>query len=149
MSFNTPQDIPEILSYIFNELATTSIMALETIKISVQSSTSCLACLSERNSEHSTFILQLPMSRSVQRSIDLYLAAEPLQSNTMCCSGTQVLTSNKIHSCGRYLIIQLNRFMTDSDGACVKDVRKIDVPVDKLDLPISVDSDVPYTKSFI
>ena len=38
--------------------------------------------------------------------------------------------------------------MTDSDGACVKDVRKIDVPVDKLNLPISVDSDVSYTKSF-
>ena len=134
------QDACEILSCIIDELCVESPLASNLIKISVQNTITCNTCLEKTVNEDPFFILQLPVSKSVQCSIETYLKPEDLigTNSYLCnvCSSLQpAVLEHKISGLGDFLIIQLKRF-TYISGSVTKDVKNVWCTSD-LNIPVS------------
>ena len=68
-ALNSQQDVPEILSYILNELLSCSSISLDHISVAVKESVSCTSCQSIKTDVTTSIILLLPTSSSVASAV--------------------------------------------------------------------------------
>ena len=89
----------------------------------------CIACQRYTSTEDSSSILQLPVSESIQRSLNAYLESNLLSDkNEFFCDirppNNQALADQDISKVGDYLIKQAKRFLVFNQ-AVTKDESKI------------------------
>ena len=145
------QDATEILSYILGELCRECIHASESVRIHIRQTISCTACQQYTSTENSSSILQLPVSESIQKSLNSYLESNFLSGeNEFFCntssSNNQALADHEISKVGDYLIIQVKRFLVFNQ-AVTKDITKISCTL-TLTVPVTLDEDVVGHKKF-
>ena len=145
------QDACEILACMLEELCSKAFIVADLTKIHVKNTVTCNACLEGNITEDPVMILQLPLSESVQTSVDLFLKPEQLigQNSYFCniCGSLQPgLLEHEFSRVGEFLIIQLKRFLT-LPSSITKDSRvtRYD-PL--LKIPVSVDNDIVSYRSF-
>ena len=139
------QDAAEILSYILEKLCGESIHASESIRIHIRQTMFSTACHQYTSTEDSSSILQLPVSGSIQRSLNAYLESHVLSDRNeffcnICSSNNQALADQDISEVGDYLIIQVKRFLVFNQ-AVTKDVSKISC-TPTVAVPVTLDEDI-------
>ena len=103
------------------------------------------ACHQYTSTEDSSSILQLPVSGSIQRSLNAYLESHVLSDRNeffcnICSSNNQALADQDISEVGDYLIIQVKRFLVFNQ-AVTKDVSKISC-TPTVAVPVTLDEDI-------
>ena len=145
------QDACEILSCILDELCSESVLALHLININIKNTVTCNSCLLSNIQEDPCKILQLPVSTSVQQSMNSFLQPEELQNDNLyfcnVCSSLQPgLLEHEVSKLGDILIIQLKRFL--SFGTSVSKDTKAVKCEKQIKIPITVDTDIIFHKTF-
>ena len=139
------QDAAEFLSYILEELCGESIHASESIRIHIRQTISSTACQQYTSTEDSPSILQLPVSESIQKSLNSYLKSNFLSGENeffcnTCSSNNQALADHEISKVGDYLIIQMKPFLVFNQ-AVTKNINKIS-STPTLTVPVTLDEDL-------
>ena len=112
----------------------------------------CTACQWYTSTEDSSSILQLPVSESIQRSLNAYLESNSLSDKNeffcdICPPNNQALADQEISKVGDYLTKQAKRFLVFNQ-AVTKDKSKIScTPTQKV--PVTLDEDIVGHKSLI
>ena len=145
------QDACEILSCILNELCGYSVLASDAINIHVRNSVTCNACFSTNVREDLCKILQLPVTSSVQESVDSFLKAEDMHGSNRyfcnsCSSLQPALMEHEFSGIGSCLIIQLKRFVQLGDSVS-KDIKSVKCN-NQIKIPVVIDSDIISHKNF-
>ena len=144
------QDAAEILLYILQYFSESSIHAKQLTYCTIKNEITCNVCFQSSIIEDSTPILQLPVSRSIQCALEKSLNTEELtDENSFFCHTCQTQRPASVeHSftqVGKYLIIQLKRFVVHEDSV-IKDVQKVHC-TSKLSVPF-VDNEVTLNKKY-
>ena len=84
--------------------------------------------------------MAIPMSTSIQNSVNTILSSTTVDGNT-CCLDSEMVSEQRFSQCGQYLILHLSRFAS-IDGVPIKDTRRVDACADKLVVPVAVDDEV-------
>ena len=145
------QDACEILSCILNELCGESLLASHAINIHVRNSVTCNTCFGNNLQEDLCKILQLPVSNSIQESIDSFLNPEDLNGSNMyfcnsCSSLQPAILEHEFSDIGSCVIIQLKRFVHFRSSVS-KDIKAVSCN-NQIRIPIVVDTDIISHKNF-
>ena len=145
------QDAAEILSYILQELCGESIHASESIRIHIRQIISCTACLQYTSTKDSSSVHQLPVSESIQKSVNSYLESNFLSGENeffcnICSSNNQTLADHEISKVGDYLTIQ-GKHLLVSNQTVTRDITKI-YCTPTLTVPVALDEDIVVHKKF-
>ena len=114
-NYNSQQDAHEILNSVLDELSGSSRLVNNLISLTVSQTRSCDICVCSSSTYEDHNILSLPVSKSVQSSLNLFLKDEELigENRVFCpvCEKSQDSTiETKISNCGAILILHLKRF---------------------------------------
>ena len=120
------------------------------LKFKLRNQITCNSCLNETVREESSPILQLAVANSIQAALHSSLQSETLSGDNsfycnFCCSLKSASVVPAFSEVGRYLIIQVKRFLSHGDQV-IKDVSHIQY-TPSISVPI-VDNEVTYEKSF-
>ena len=151
-NINSQQDVPEMLQFLLDELTGCSAVADGIISSSLVRTTTCNLCFCSSSNEDKHNIICLPLTNSLQASINKLLEPEHLKgSNKWFCNSCNTLQDSirdcKFVTCGTVLIFQLNRF-TNSQGNLIKDNRKVKCPSECLSIPVWSDDDLSLNRKF-
>ena len=137
---NAQQDAADVLRYILNEVAPSAITASESLLGRCLTIRTCSGCLSFQSTEDNFFMMAIPMSTSIQNSVNTILSSTTVDGNT-CCLDSEMVSEQRFSHCGQYLILHLSRFAS-IDGVPIKDTRRVDACADKLVVSVAVDDEV-------
>ena len=151
--YNVQQDVAEVLDLVLTELAGPSNFAQDLSSLTITYTKTCNECFFSYNTEEFQTMLVLPVSNSVQSSLDNYLKEEQLcGSNQWFCPICEKLCDasleTRISSCSKFLIVQLRRFshnqgVFQKNNAIVQCLPSTDSKTtDFLRLPAIVEDDV-------
>ena len=143
---NAQHDAADVLRYILNEVAPSAITASESLLSRFQTIRTCSGCLSFHTTEDNFSIVAVPISSSIQNSVNAILSSTTVDGNT-CCVNSEMVTEQQFTQCGQYLILHLSRFIT-RDGAPIKDTRCVDACAENLVVPVAVDDDVSVPRQY-
>ena len=123
------QDAAEILSCIFEEFCIESLHAQHMVMFKLRNEITCNTCLSESSNEESLSLLQLYVSNCIQTALNSYLRAEILSRDNslycnFCCSLKSASVVPTFLEVGRYVVIQLKRFVSH-DNQVIKDIKHV------------------------
>ena len=125
---NSQQDVPEILSYILNELLSCPSISLDHVSVAVKESTSCTSCQSIKSDVTTSIILLLPISSSVASAVS-NVFSEPMLLDmnaawqcAVCNVECEAIRSRSFTSAPRNLIIQLERFVKVGTGQYIRSI---------------------------
>jgi len=145
------QDAGEILLCVLTELCSNSLQTSDPIKVRVKNTVCCNSCLQSSITEDPLMILQLPVTSSIQDSVDSFLKPEELTNNNMyfcnvCGSHQEAVLEHEFSRLGDFLIIQLKRFLNFSN-VVTKDNKSVFCdPLIKV--PVVVDNEIITHKSY-
>ena len=144
------QDAAEILSFILNEFSSESLFTEQLVFSKMRNEITCNICHQSNLSEDSMPVLQLPVSNSIQTSLNKILQSEELseENSYFCNFCSQYCPASIDHvfsKIGRFLIIQLKRF-NNHEGHIIKDIKKVQCSAN-ITVPV-VDDDVTNTIQF-
>ena len=111
----------------------------------------CNSCLQSNITEDLLMVLQLPVSKSVQNAIDLFLKPEELsgQNSYFCnvCDSLRLgLLDHELSRIGDFLAVQLKRFI-NLPKSVTKDRRNI-IYNNQIKIPVAVDNEISSLKLF-
>ena len=134
-----------------DEFCSESIHASNLTKIHVKNTVSCISCSEYNITEDPLTILQVPVSDSVQSSIDSFLKPENLLGDNsyfcnVCGSLQPALLEHEFSKLGKFLIIQLKRFITFSNSV-TKDTKVVTFN-QELKVPVAVDNEITNQRSY-
>ena len=125
---NSQQDVPEILSYILNELLSCPSISLDLVSVAVKESVSCTSCQSIKSDVTTSIILLLPTSSSVASAVS-NVFSEPMLLDinaawqcAVCNVEREAIRSRSFTSAPRNLIIQLERFVQVGSGQFIHSI---------------------------
>ena len=149
---NTQQDAAEMLEYLLPQLFGTSSNTEDTLDITFKTCYSCSNCHQGPEREERLQILQIPVSGSIEKSIQKLLESEILAEENprfcdLCTSWQPAIIDYSIVDCSRYLILHLKRFSVFEDNFC-KDINKVVCVPDILSVPVKVGEDVCFHKKY-
>ena len=144
------QDAAEILTHILNEFYVELPQIQQFLFSKMRNETTCNFCHESTLNEDSVGILQLPVSNSIQSSLNKALQSEELTDvNSFFCSCCSAYREASVHhyfcGVGRYLIIQLKRFIQQGNNI-IKDTTKVEC-TSNISVPV-VDGEVTIYSQF-
>ena len=121
---NAQHDVVEILEFILDDFANSSIIFKESFAIRSVTRVTCHSCLEMNIWEDNLNILRLPVMKDISSALNNMLESESLLDTNapfrnVCASIKDSDSKVSITSVGRCVIIQLNRFIV-SDGVILK-----------------------------
>ena len=133
------------------EFCANSVVASDLTRIHVKNTVTCNSCLQSNTTEDPLMILQLPVSKSVQNAIDLFLKPEELsgQNSYFCnvCDSLQAgLLDHELSRTGDFLVVQLKRFINLLNSV-TKDRTNITYN-NQIKIPVAVDNEITSRKLF-
>ena len=113
------QDAAEIMGYILEELFMQSALSQEMVNVSIKNTFTCHAISENIINEDISSVLSLPTRSSIQAALTNILNSEDILSSdsfycNVCSSYRPATLDHEVVSCGKYLIIQLNRIINQS-----------------------------------
>lgn len=146
------QDALEILEYLIPELSLAFPFFGRLFNTRVKICTTCSACNNISTSEQVSPFLQLPLTSTVQSSIDNFLESEELSgvNSYFChyCNSYQTATVEKeVAECSSILVLQLKRFAYNK-GLVSKVCSPVTSYPGTVSIPITVDSEVSCRKHY-
>jgi ubiquitin C-terminal hydrolase len=146
---NTPQDAPEVIAYILDEILICPTISSQLFQIRNRTTSTCDACLTSSVSEDLCSILTVPVSNSVSSSLSNFFSERVLDGENqwfcpLCNSPQDATYSTKNHGAPQVLIIQLSRFTHIGIGQ----VLKMSTPV-RPDTNVSITETVSDTETII
>ena len=123
------QDASEIISCILEELYLESPHAQDTLRTTLKNQVSCNNCYVRLSNEESTSTLHLPVTKSIQTALNIFLESEELTESDSCfcnfCASYQPTSmDHQITKVGIYLILELKRFV-NHNADFIKDFTKV------------------------
>ena len=145
------QDASEVLSVILNELCSESPIASDVITVNVKNTVTCNECFQSNIWEDHCMMLQLPVCKSVQRSVETLLKSEELSGNNLyfcnfCSALKPAIIEHEFSRVGSLLIVHLKRFLNLGDSV-TKDTAAVTCEP-QIRIPVMVDSEVSSHKTF-
>ena len=89
-------------------------------------------------------IVQLNVAGDVNTAFNSFLREEILDHECLSCSHKQASMEKKVVVTGKYIIVQLKRYLLN-DGGWVKDVNLVKCVGDQLSLLVGMDNEVRLT----
>ena len=136
-NFNTPQDAPDILRYILNDLTGVSLMMRESIETKLQISNICDNCCASSTKEEGRLILSVPVAPTVEEAITVCTADESLLGDNryfchVCGSLQNATRETRIVHAPTTLIVQMQRFQNQGNSSFSRNFSKVTVFPDTL-----------------
>ena len=146
---NSQQDVPEVLNYILDDFCGGSILAQDQIKVLIKKRTTCNNCMQSCEQEEMHMMLKLNVANSVKVALDEFLAEETIfdRDCPFCLSKHDASLEKRVAVVGRYLIVQLKRYLLD-DGGWVKDMSLVKCVESLLPICVELDDEVQCQKSY-
>ena len=145
---NRQQDAAEALEHVISELSKDSIVSLEMLKVLSRTISTCDFCSFSQESENTSSVTLLPVSSNVQTSLLQFLNSGQDEVFCHACSCHRNMAIDRAFvSCGRYLIIQLNRFC-NRDGKLSRNFEIVHCFPGPLSIPVQVDGEVAMRKNY-
>ena len=145
---NRQQDAAEALEHVICELSKDSIVSLEMLKVLSRTISTCDFCSFSQESENTSSVTLLPVSSNVQTSVLQFLNSGQDEVFCHACSFHRNMAIDRAFvSCGRYLIIQLNRFC-NRDGKLSRNFEIVHCFPGPLSIPVQVDGEVAMRKNY-
>ena len=129
LSLFQQQDAAEILSYIFEKFWVESLHSQHMLRFMLRYKITCTTCFNDSSNEEYFSLLQLAVSNSIQIALNSSLETETLSEDNsiygnFCCSLKPASVVPAFSEVGRYLVIQLKRFVSH-DNQVLKDIRHV------------------------
>ena len=149
--FNLQQDVPEILTFVLDELKGASVQAQDYFNTTLRTTVTCNICLLESLNEETTDFVILPPKESLSSSITSFLSSEDLDGdNKVFCNFCENKTnsSKQLHiiKTGAIFIVQLRRFVQSANNF-VKDKTTVEC-TKTLVLPLSENEEVTFKPEY-
>ena len=149
--FNLQQDVPEILTFVLDELKGASVQAQDYFNTTLRTTVTCNICLLESLNEETTDFVILPPKESLSSSISSFVSSEDLDGdNKVFCNFCENKTnsSKQLHiiKTGAIFIVQLRRFVQSANNF-VKDKTTVEC-TKTLVLPLSENEEVTFKPEY-
>ena len=144
------QDAAEILSCIFEEFYVESLHVQHMLRFKLRYEITCNTCFNDSSNEESSSLLQLAVSNSIQTALNSSLETETLSGDNsiycnFCCSLKSASVVPAFSEVGRYLVIQLKRFVSH-DNQVLKDMKHVQC-TPNISVPVK-DNEVTFHKHY-
>ena len=142
------QDAAEILSCIFEEFCVESLHVQNMLRFKLRYEITCNTCFNDSSNEESSSLLQLAVSNSIQTALNSSLETEILSGDNsiycnFCCSLKSPSMVPAFLEIGRYLVIQLKRFVSH-DNQVLKYMKHVHC-TPNISVPVK-DNEVTFNK---
>ena len=146
---NSQQDVPEVLSYILDNFCGMSVLAQDQIKIVIRNKITCTNCLQSDDQEDIHMIVKLNVAGNVNDAFNNFLNEEVIFNRDcpVCLSKHNASLEKRVVVAGKYLIINLKRYLLN-DGGWVKDMSLVKCVMGQLSFSVDLDDDVQCRKSY-
>ena len=146
---NTPQDAPEVIAYILDEILICPTISSQLFQIRNRTTSTCDVCHTSSASEDLCSILTVPVSNSVSSSLSNFFSERALDGENqwfcpLCNSPQDATYSTKNHGAPQVIIVQLARFTRIG----IDQVIKLSTPV-RPDTSVSITETVSDTETII
>ena len=123
---NSQQDVPEVLNYVLDNFCGISVLAQDQIRV-----VTCMKCLQSDDREDIHMIVKLNVAKNVNTAFDNFLNEEVILDREcpVCLSKQNASLEKRVVVAGKYLIIQLKRYLLN-DGGWVKDTSLVNCVMD-------------------
>ena len=146
---NSQQDVPEVLNYILDNFCGISVLAQDQIRVVIRKRITCMNCLQSDDREDVHMIVKLNVAKNVNAAFDNFLNEEVILDREcpVCFSKHNASLEKRVVVAGKYLIIQLKRYLLN-DGGWVKDMSLVNCVMDQLSFCVDLDDEVQCLKSY-
>ena len=142
---NSQQDVPEVLNYILNNFCGISVLAQDQIRVVIRKRITCMNCLQSDDREDVHMIVKLNVAKNVNAAFYNFLNEEVILDREcpVCFSKHNASLEKTVVVAGKYLIIQLKRYLLN-DGGWVKDMSLVNCVIDQLSFSVDLDDEVQF-----
>ena len=146
---NSQQDVPEVLNYLLDNFCGISVLSQDQIKVVIRNRITCTNCLQSDDREDIHMIVKLNIAGNVNDAFNNFLNEEVIFNRDcpVCLSKHNASLEKRVVVAGKYLIINLKRYLLN-DGGWVKDMSLVKCVMGQLSFSVDLDDDVQCRKSY-